>query len=267
MWLPSVCCAKDAEPPQHHLELLKCLLKPYWKGTEEGWGGILREANVASSDRRPPVARFDLGARDEQIRAVDRLLHAQPKGHETQILIIENIFGGAGRRATYTRHGLYFLPDASPAIDVKLHEMGMVSVNAAHWTTLAVPLRKLLQPGGQNPGVDYILDACDATVVSFFDGRRWKIETYFFLADARDAAYREVGTRDQLRPVTRAYLSLLENIVGVFEPLPPIGGPNACSLFDYFADQHKVPEEYRVYNGTAAMPSPGGSTTRPTDQK
>ena len=105
----------------------------------------------------------------------------------------------------------------------------------------------------------------DVTVISFFDGRRWQIETFFHLAEARDAEYKEVGTLDKLRPATRAYLRLLENLMGEFDALPPIGGPHACVLIDYFGDQEKVPEAYRAYNGTTPASRPSASTTRPAD--
>ena len=216
--------ARSTLPP-----LADCLTRPYWRGTRKEWQAMLSMTSEAAGRDR-----FDVQARDELLSALARSVETSSRKAFTRVVIVESISGGISPR--YTRHGAFVVNGADAADGDMLANAGFHRIDDKSWPAIAEPLAELLKLGGCNYGADIAYDGHDATVITYYDGRRWHTDTWFYLAQPLTVKLKEAFERKELRPVALQYLRLLEALSAQAPPDTVVGGPWARHLLEEFGD-------------------------------
>jgi hypothetical protein len=202
--------------------LVKILTRPYWRYTQEQWQVILKG-----------IRSFSLEKRDREFAKLAEMVQRDPNSAHLRILILEHV-GQQGQRQTYQRVIIYReLENLRAAPPASLPHMNAIGSRSSEWQLIEPHVEKLFKVGGTNNGVTVApFDGIgEATVLSWFDGERWQVETWYCFNELQ-YIYNDVlpQSGDGVRPEMQAFFSLLRVME---ENLRPSVKFAAQSFIDY----------------------------------
>jgi hypothetical protein len=154
---------------------------------EQGLGQMLREDLGADSTKRDNKSGFryleaKLGKevvqrRDAQFAQLGQTVRELANRDEVRCLALEYfLIGDNAGGGEYKSLLLYGVPGNDKAEIKALDLLGMIRVNSRRWHVVDALARELLRAGSSDN--DLQTNIIDAVVVSYFDGKGWKVEQY-----------------------------------------------------------------------------------------
>lgn len=164
-------------------------------------------AHARTKDDRP----FDMNARDHLFEHIRIAVNAIPQNSSAELLIVESIYQNHDNTPEYDRVQVLLRGRKEIKEFSKLTELGVKSISEEECRGIELPLKLLMKAGGSNNGVQRPTHLLDATVISYFDGQRWKIETWYWLT-ALDFAIDLPSDRGGLPESPRALIDLIDAV-------------------------------------------------------
>lgn len=145
----------------------------------KGWTGVLSRANDVSGETRK---RFSVAQRDQQVARLAETIQKSPDRTNLRCLILEHVeesggFGGWARyRAVAIQGALGQVKEKLPAVA----GIRTFKARTSAWGNLDRSLKILVKNGGGNNGIRFMFDAGDSLLISYFDGERWWVASWFW---------------------------------------------------------------------------------------
>lgn len=207
--VPAVTTAPNLPPTTSHSAagmsqgLVRNLVKPYWEQTAAGWESFFRDQYFGGA--------FDVEQRDKVLADVGRVIDNLSQRGTVQILILEHV-GQRGQYGTYERTILATYDEKLPP-RTPLSEFGAVQLNEPQWKPIRQYADELLRIGGRSNGWRYMHDGTDALVLTYFDGKQWRTDTWFCISSP-DFVSPPAHTESDLPRHVRVYAHLLRYLNG-----------------------------------------------------
>jgi hypothetical protein len=207
--------------------LVWALARSYWaQDTEASWRAFLGGVFVDG--------RFNLEARNRRVKDIARSTAAIAQAARLRVLIMEHVGQRGSRGATYQRMEVSAMEPVQDSPGAPPAEFGVRIIAWKDWQAVEPLVKTLVEARGSNNGIVAMFDDTDATVVSYFDGRRWHVETWFCFSCVLDRPI-SPGRYPELRdtaPHVQAFARLLWHLNKGLTPPCTFGESRFADLID-----------------------------------
>lgn len=187
------------------LELLPSLDKSYSSVAASKWKETL--AHARTKDDRA----FDIAARDHLFKEIEIAVNAIPPKSAQGLLIVESIYQNRENTPEYDRVAVLLHSGKAMKGFPRLAELGVKGVPEEDSRAMETPLKHLIKSGGSSNGVQRPSHLIDAILISYFDGQKWSVETWYWLT-ALDFAIDIPSNREELPESPRALMDLIDAV-------------------------------------------------------
>jgi len=191
----------------------KNLARPYWMGSPPNsasdWERIIQRSVEEKG------SNFSIKERDWRVRDLSKSLGGLKQKADVRVLIVEHIFTAHGSVPHYSGSWFYASARENREFAAQVGELGLEPIEWKKWQTFGLEnqldqlFNKWRVPSGVWAGV---YDVIDMAVISFFDGREWKVQPWANMAGNGVGAIAEWGNSQKLPDDVRSLYRLLHTL-------------------------------------------------------